>query len=64
MRTLHITTWSKNQDGSHQLSCIDDYFGTVFSVEIPARFENCINYEEMSKGWLNLPEDYAIKIAS
>lgn len=63
MRTLHVTTWSKENDGSHTLYCIDDHFGTMFSVEIPSRFEKCINYEEMSKGWLTLPEDYSIKIA-
>lgn len=62
MRTLNVTTWSRNQDGSHMLHCVDDRFGTLFSVEIPARFQNCINYEQMSKGWLTLPEEYSIKL--
>ena len=63
MRTLYVTSWLKQEDGSHILNCRDEHFGTTFTVEIPFRHSSFIDYEDLNKGWLNLPEDYSIKVA-
>ena len=63
MRTLYVTSWFKNENGTHLLNCIDNHFGTPFTVEIPAQHSEFINYEDLNKGWLELPDDYSIKIA-
>ena len=63
MRTLYVTSWMKQEDGTHLLNCVDEHFGTPFTVEIPDRHSSCVDYEMLNKGWLELPNDYSIKIA-
>jgi len=64
MRTLHVNFWTKEEDGKHLMYCTDPKIGTDFTVVIPNRFSDIINFKQLKNGLMTLPADYSIKIAS
>ena len=64
MRTLHVNFWTKENDGKHLLYCTDPKIGTDFTVSIPKKHLNIIDFNELRHGHLTLPQDYSIKVAS
>jgi hypothetical protein len=64
MRTLDVNFWTKQLDGTYVLYCTDQKLGTEFTVTVPKRFNEVIDFSELKAGHLTLPPDYTIKVAS
>ena len=64
MRTLDVNFWTKQIDETYVLYCSDARLGTDYTVTIPKRFNEIIDYSELKSGHLTLPSDYSIKVAS
>ena len=64
MRVLNVNFYSVKEDNTYELYCSDYQFGIDFQVNIPSRFNEEIDFNELKTGKLTLPSDFSIKVAS
>jgi hypothetical protein len=64
MRVLNVNFYSVKEDSTYELYCTDQRFGVDFQVNIPKRFNEIINLNELKDGRLTLPPEFSIKVAS